>query len=183
MNAVPCCRVPWVELLALLSTASVAFYSSCKKAAGHSCQNPYLCSLIQVLPGYLTRDLMGFSKWSRHIRGRILVESESYLTDHCALVVTLEHTYVFKQVHAFVNLKTTTAKLGKRSSKVSWHSLHIQKMELLVALFVGNLQLCFLLHYWLLYSAQKMRNLKQNSEFTIFQQCFVTVSFGTFSYQ
>lgn len=56
---------------------------------------------------------MGFSKLPNHIRGRILVERESHLTDHCAFVVSVEHTYLFKQVHTFVDLKITTVKLGK----------------------------------------------------------------------
>ena len=147
LNFLPCSRQP--------PPAFIALYSSCKKVPGHSCKNPWLCSLIQVLPEHLTRDLMGFSRLPNHIRGRILVERESHLTGHCAFVISVEHTYVFKQVHAFVDLKITTVRLGKlrpclprrMAAAFPGHSLHIQKVELLVAFFVGNLQLCFLLHY------------------------------------
>jgi len=88
-----------------------------------------------------------------------------------------------------VDLRITTAQGGwprpcapgcRAAVGLPGHSLRVQEVNLLVALLVGNLQLCFLLHYRLLHSAQKVRDLEQHSEFTIFNSISSQSCLGRF---
>ena len=44
---------------------------------------------------------MGFSKLSKRIRGRIFAESESHVAEHCAFIISTEHTYIFEPGSCF----------------------------------------------------------------------------------